>query len=47
MLYLEVFVLPFYQIDSVDTNQHFLLCKTVLKELVDCNLRSVTEAVDQ
>jgi len=40
-------VLPFDQIDGVDTNQHFLLCKTVLEELVDCYLRSVTEAVDQ
>jgi len=47
MLYLEVFVLSFDQIDGVDTNKHFLLCKSVLKELIDRNLGPVTEAVDQ
>ena len=47
MLYLEVFVLPLDQVDGVNTDEHFLLCKSVLKELVYCYFRSVTEAVNK
>ena len=35
------------QVDGVDTYKHFLLSKSVLEKLVECNFRSVTEAVDQ
>jgi hypothetical protein len=42
-----MFVLPLDQVDGVDTYKHFLLSKSVLEELFECNFRSVTEAVDQ
>jgi len=42
-----MFVLSLDQVDCVDTYKHFLLSKSVLEKLVECNFRSVTEAVDQ
>ncbi len=42
-----MFVLSLDQVDCVDTYKHFLLSKSVLEKLLECNFRSVTEAVDQ